>query len=1601
MKDLLFFDLEVDKNTKRIKDYGGILNGQKIHTSNPENFDPFLRRSRSICAHNLFEHDLKYLRQYFPHFLVNNKPLIDTLYLSPLLFPKKPYHKLVKDYQLESGTKNNPLADSEILKTLFIDCVSAYLELPDPIKELYYSLLHKLDEFQGFFKIIGYQKLLTKPIEKLITSNFQKVLCAEKDIRKLAKKYPKELAYCLALIRENDDESYLPTWLVFKFPKIHEVLKELRYTNCLNTACNYCQDHLDPIKALRFFFDYEVFRNFDGDEGISIQERVVRATLDGDSVLAVFPTGGGKSITYQLPALMIAKATRGLTVIISPLQSLMKDQVDVLKNRHGIVNAVTINGLLTPLERMYSIQRVEDGRANLLYISPESLRSNTIVNVLKKRSIARFVIDEAHCFSIWGQDFRVDYLYIGEFIKELREESVIFRDIPVSCFTATAKPQVIADINEYFRKKLNIEFTEFISKAKRTNLSYEVYSAKTEKEKEEKLLELVNQISEPKIIYVARTRKAEDVSERLSKAGYEAVCFHGKMENKLKQKNQERFMKGEVSTIVATSAFGMGVDKEDVNAVIHYEISSSLENYIQEAGRAGRNKKINARCYILFDESDLNKHFAIFIQSKLNQKDIQQIWMGIKKLTYRKNPSFVSALELAKESGWETENSSRDIGMGVTTSLAVLEESNFLKRKRNLAYIKADSFLKNDVSEALAIVNGSTKLDENQKNFAGDIVRRLIKRSRAEETRIEYLAESLGIEIKEMMYIISILREEKILGDEMDLSCYVLGNSIKKAEKRLLLYLQIENQLCKILNGSTQSFNIKDINEKIIFNGISQSKVDFIKDIIFFWESNNFIEKERSDINRNIFKITFKKKKIDSFVKRIQSLQDLSKEIFNFLKIKLEKVDDQDLIEFSITEVKNYLAQNIKLFNEGYSISTIQSALLYLNTTGAIKLEGGFLLYYKQLNIQRTEENKRRKYTLEDHKKLEGFYENKVAQIHVVGEYAKKMIYDHHAGEIMVDEYFATDFKEFLRKYFPRELNLIKKPLTRERFKKIMQELSDEQQKILNDEKSRFIIVAAGPGSGKTKILVHKIASLLIMEDVKPEQFLMLTFSRAAAIEFRKRIKEMVHGFVNHIDIYTFHSFCFDLLDQVGSIERSENIIKLAIEAIESKEISLSRIENKSVLVLDEFQDIGPDEYKLIQLIVEKSDEIKVIAVGDDDQSIYGFRGGDSNHMLDFEKRYVAKRYELLTNFRSYTNIVDFSNHFLRQIGNRYKTNLIQAITDQSGSISIVKNKSENLIPIVVKYFLNTKIGETTAVLTSTNEEALLIATELERSGIRAKVIMSNDRFHLSNLYEFRELMNYIYKETNNSLHVVTTDLWERSLEYFNQRFHQNSNYDDLLSVLKKFDQEYRQKSLSELRIFLKEVKIEHCIDHKESICIVSTMHKAKGLEFDNVFVLLQHHELEKDEQKRVVYVAMTRAKKDLTIITKYPYFDNIQVNGIRHEQDNTIYDSPKEISLITNPSHIALGFFKWEKTIPDIEKMQTDDEMGIVPGEDIYYLTNNSGKYVCRFSKDFTEKYIRWIEKGYSFKSARVNYKVKWYDKETEKEYYTILPRILLIKNY
>ena len=238
-------------------------------------------------------------------------------------------------------------------------------------------------------------------IPELIKDFYAGKICQHADLDMLIHQYPCGLAYALALIDTTDYRSITPGWMLYNYPEVEFIVKLLRHTNC-HKGCDYCRTQLDVLHNLKTFFGYECFRTYEGEP---LQERAAQAAVEGKSMLAIFPTGGGKSLTFQLPALMAGHSMHGLTVVISPLQSLMKDQVDNLADR-GITDAVTINGMLDPITRSLSIQRVQDGEASLLYISPEMLRSKTIEKILMARHVVRFVIDEAHCFFFMGAGFQ-------------------------------------------------------------------------------------------------------------------------------------------------------------------------------------------------------------------------------------------------------------------------------------------------------------------------------------------------------------------------------------------------------------------------------------------------------------------------------------------------------------------------------------------------------------------------------------------------------------------------------------------------------------------------------------------------------------------------------------------------------------------------------------------------------------------------------------------------------------------------------------------------------------------------------------------------------------------------------------------------------------------------------------------------------------------------------------------------------------------------------------------------------------------------------------------------------------------------------------------
>ncbi|WP_118953012.1 RecQ family ATP-dependent DNA helicase [Taibaiella helva] len=1599
MTSIAFFDIELDTTGKQLLDIGCILSDESgFHKNQPGEFEQFMASSDFICGHNIIAHDLAFLQKHFDNAGWGLNRAIDTLLFSPLLFPRQPYHHLLKDDKIQTEELNNPFNDAKKARDLFYDEVAAFQALDDTFKAILYGLLHDQHGFDNFFRYLHYTNPVNKEqLQASINRLFQDTICKESDLCSFIDTSPVALAYALSLLNCDDRFSITPPWVLKNYPEVERLLFLMRNNPCVQ-GCSYCKLALDPVRALKKHFGFPAFRKY-GDE--PLQEDAVTAAIHGQSILAVFPTGGGKSITFQVPALMSGENAKALTVVIAPLQSLMKDQVDNLEKK-GITEAVTINGQLDPIERSKAIERIEQGFASLLYISPESLRSVTIERLLLKRKIARFVIDEAHCFSSWGQDFRVDYLYIGDFIKNLQQKKGLDYIIPVSCFTATAKQKVIEDIRAYFKEKLNLSLTVFRANASRTNLHYSVYRKDNEEEKYNQLRSIIEAKNCPAIVYVSRTRRAYKLAKRLVDDGFLARPYHGKMDKDEKSKNQNAFMSGEVNIMVATSAFGMGVDKSDVGAVIHYDISDSLENYVQEAGRAGRDEKINADCYVLFNEEDLDKHFILLNQTKISSKEINQVWKAIKELTRTRDRASNSALEIARKAGWD--DGIKEIETRVTTAIAALEDAGYLKRGQNMPRIFANSILSKNAQEAIDKINSSEKFSDTQKVQAVRVIKKLFssksKRLATEEepeSRIDYISDQLGIVKEEVIRAVELMREEEILAQTRDLTAFI--KRTESANKSLAIvdnFRKQEELLWTQLKEGEVAYHLKEIIELFIQSGIKDSSLNKLKTILNFWAIKNWIKRHNLEYSRNHVQIALLMDKAE-FRQKQENRHLLARLITEYLheKAAVAVADNRQgevLIEFSIQELKEMIEKGQGMFALKAGIDDIEDSLFYLSRIEAIKIEGGFLVAHNKLTIERIEKNNRIQYKENDYEKLKQFYQQKVQQIHIVGEYAKKMIRNYQEALQFVDDYFRLNYTSFLSKYFPgSRQDEIKRTLTPEKFMKLFGTLSPAQLQIINDSANQYIVVTAGPGSGKTRLLVHKLASLLLAEDVKHEQLLMLTFSRAAATEFKKRLIELIGNAANFIEIKTFHSYCFDLLGRVGSLLEAENIIQTAVAKIRIGEIEPFRI-TKAVLVVDEAQDMNPAEYELVKALMEQNEDMRVILVGDDDQNIYGFREADAAHMQNLITEKAAVKYELTENYRSKDNIVSFANSWAATINQRLKTEPCFARQQQHGHIHITRYAQGNIIVPLAGSISKAALSGSTCVLTQTNDEAMLFSGLLSQQGVPAKLIQSNDGFNLGSLYELRYFSDIIYDNADSPL--ITDEDWDNAKRRLNVHINTSTRKELANAIIKTFEEANTAKKYkSDWKAFLFESKVEDFVSIDAEVVYVSTIHKAKGKEFDNVYLLLNHFAPGTDEHKRQFYVAITRAKSNLYIHYNGNYLQSFSIDGLVLDEDSNEYPEPQQIVVYLTLKDVQLWYF--EQIQHYINNLFSGASLQLQEDG----LADSQGAQILKYAQKFREVLNRYAEKGFRVAAAKVNFVVYWKDEAKGIESRIILPRLLLKK--
>ncbi len=1573
-------DCEVGMKDKRVHDIGVLRwDGATFHSADKHAMKLFLDGVDFICGHNIIHHDAKYL------FGEGNRrwALVDTLYVSPLLFPERPYHRLLKDDKLVSEQMNNPVNDCEKARDLLMEEVIAWNRLSERKQAIYTTLLHNVPEFEGFIEFVGARIEDKERLPELVREEYRNKICEHADVAGIMAQQPIQLAFALALIDTTDHRSVTPSWVLHNYPNVENCVRLLRHIQCKD-GCPYCNRNLDVHYNLKQFFGYDQFRTYEGEP---LQENAARAAVEGRSLLAIFPTGGGKSLTFQLPALMEGRTVHGLTVVISPLQSLMKDQVDNLAER-GITDAVTINGLLDPISRSLSIQRVQDGDASLLYIAPEMLRSKTIEKILLARHVVRFVIDEAHCFSSWGQDFRVDYLYIGKFISEYQKKKRCGAPIPVSCFTATAKQKVVQDICDYFKQTLDLDLQLFASTASRTNLRYSVIHVDTDEDKYMKLRSLIAESNCPTIVYVSRTKRTRLLAEKLTRDGFKALPFNGQMDADDKIANQDAFMTDQIRIIVATSAFGMGVDKSDVGLVVHYDISDSLENYVQEAGRAGRDPHLEARCFVLYSDADLDKHFILLNQTKLSISEIQQVWKAVKEMTKQRMRACCSALEIARKAGWD--DSVSDIETRVRTALAALEQAGYLERGNNVPHVYATGITVKNMDEARKRITESLLFENEEVEKAVRIIKSLItqkhiaKAQDAEaESRVDYLADILGLNKWEVVSAVERMRQEGILADTKDMSAYLhdVGESENKSMRLLERFSKLERYILNNIPDDALCTSCKQLNDNAQNDGIATSTEKDIRTLLYFLTVKGYTrKKEDAAHNLEVKRQTDMEATLKRFEKRMEICRFAVEWLYKLTSQTTTEESQKNGIQFSVVELLNDLmAQGQDLFGvlQDVQLEDVEESLLYLSNIGALKLEGGFLVLYNAMDIRRIKDSRLR-YKQDDYRMLNEFYKQKIQQVHIVGEYANLMVRDYDAALQYVQDYFQMDYKRFVSKYFKgNRVQEIERNVTPGKYDQLFGALSPKQMEIISDKESRCIVVAASPGSGKTRVLVHKLASLLLLEDVKHEQLLMLTFARAAAVEFKQRLMGLIGNAAHFVEIKTFHSYCFDLLGRIGNLDDAKDVVSRAAQMINEGEVEPNRIA-KTVLVIDEAQDMSSEEYSLVRALMNANEEMRVIAVGDDDQNIYEFRGSNSQYMAQLLRESDGRFVEMTENYRSSKQIVNYANAFVKGIRGRMKSMPIVSMSKEEGMVSVTFHSSAYMYEPLVRDLLQHRNQGSTCVLTQTNEEAVILVALLRKHGLQSKLIQSMDGFRFWNMAEVRLFLKYIDSKTHTPL--IADAVWEDAKRKTYGAYVTSESLHYLKRCIEMFEKTNKAKYLTDFKEFVFESSVEDFCDLSGADVVVSTIHKSKGREFDDVYMLITEPLHLTDDILRRYYVGITRAKQRLFIHTSSSIFDRLPADQRRVDQYS--YDMPDEIVIQLSHKDVNLGFFKTRKK--EVLALRAGEQLRF-DNNYLYSLMTNLP--VVQLSQKMQADLLSWDKRGYKVSSSTIRFIVAWRPKDAPKE--------------
>ncbi len=1302
----------------------------------------FAGDARYVIGHNLLGHDLPTLRALAPALTLLRRPIVDTLYISPLAFPQNPYHRLVKDYRLVRDSVADPVADCRLAERVLREQIDELARRAAADNDGHDADLIAVygycfegptlldgnatggDGIAAVFRLLSPMLATRQQVCDILLARWQGRTCTTAApgliLRHLEDPGLRPaLAYAAAWLSVAGGNSVLPPWVRQRFPATMRLLVALRELPCGEPGCAWCLEAHDPGVQLKRWFGFDDFRPLPATpDGSSLQQAVVGDGIDGRPLLAILPTGGGKSLCFQLPALVRYLRRGTLTVVISPLQALMKDQVDNLVRRTGATNAAALSGLLTPPERGDLMERVRLGDIAILYLSPEQLRNRSVADMLASREIGCWVFDEAHCLSKWGHDFRPDYLYASRFIRTLAERQRLSVP-PVTCVTATAKQDVRREILARFRDELGLEMALFEGGVERDNLAFEVQLA-SRHEKDARihaiLTEHLGGPAEPAgaaIVYARSRTRTEELADRLQREGWGVEHFHAGLEAPQKKRVQDAFIDGELAVICATNAFGMGVDKEDVRLVIHADVPASLENYIQEAGRAGRDLE-PALCVLLYDQQDIEAQFGMEAMSQLRQRDIAEILRGLRRAKRnREGQVVVTSGELLRDEelrlGFDSE--ARDAETRVRIAISWLERAGLVQRDENRTGVFQGRPAVADLTAAARKIAG-LNLSAAQRARWLAILEVLLNAEPDEGLTADELAQLPACKEQpgagwdrgqtpgqRVLRTLHDMAKAGLIDRGPQLTAFVRHKVKESSASILTRVVALEQAMLDALRASApdvkpgdwQPLSLRRLSQHLLDEGHRDSNPETLRALVkgLSLDGRGLAAARGSldlkQIDRDHYRVRLHRDwpTLTATAERRRAVAQL---ILRTLLAKLpaDKPPGADLLlRFGTDELTRAIADDLALGGQVQDpLAAVDRGLMFLHEHGAIILHGGLAVFRSAMSVRVLPEAKRRRYTKAQYQPLAQHYGERVFQIHVMDRYARLGAEKIRQALALVAGYFTLGKEQFVRRFFGDRRELLTRATTAESFARIVDSLKNPAQtEIVAAPEDGNRLVLAGPGSGKTRVIVHRCAYLLRVLRVPAHRVLVLCFNRAAALELRRRLAELVGDDARHLTVQTYHGLAMRLTGHsyagrmAGAGDKTpdfDGVLREAVALLEGRQ-DLPGIEPDAArerllagyrhILVDEYQDIDADQYRLVSAIAGRTLDrdgdaarLTLLAVGDDDQNIYAFRGASVDYIRKFKADYDAELHYLVENYRSSAHIIAAANRLIGRNRGRMKT---------------------------------------------------------------------------------------------------------------------------------------------------------------------------------------------------------------------------------------------------------------------------------------------------------------------------------------------------------